>query len=102
MVHCPKAGLALLGELDAHDRMTHTHRLDAVRAHLLERAGDTVAARESCLRAAGMTTSAPGQRYLARHAARLHQPGPAGDLAADPAGCRRVPRGSGSRAGPAG
>jgi len=38
MVHGPKAGLALLGELDADDRMTHTHRLDAVRAHLLERA----------------------------------------------------------------
>jgi hypothetical protein len=56
--------------------MTHTHRLDAVRAHLLERAGDTVAARESYLRAARMTASAPGQRYLALRAARLHQPGP--------------------------
>jgi predicted RNA polymerase sigma factor len=28
MVHGPKAGLALLGELDADDRMTHTHRLE--------------------------------------------------------------------------
>ena len=45
MVHGPKAGLALLGELDPDDRMTHPHRLDAVRAQLLERAGDTVAAR---------------------------------------------------------
>lgn len=59
--------------------MTHTHRLDAVRAHLLERGGDTVAARESYLRAARMTASAPEQRYLALRAARLHQPG-------DPAG----------------
>jgi predicted RNA polymerase sigma factor len=81
MVHGPKAGLALLGELDADDRMAHTHRLDAVRAHLLERAGDAVAARESCLRAARMTVSAPEQRYLARRAARLHQPGPPGDPA---------------------
>jgi len=81
MVHGPKAGLALLGELDADDRMTHTHRLDAVRAHLLERAGDTVAARESYLRAARMTVSAPEQRYLALRAARLHQPGPPGDPA---------------------
>jgi predicted RNA polymerase sigma factor len=61
--------------------MTHTHRLDAVRAHLLERAGDTVAARESCLRAPRMTASAPEQRYLALRAARLHQPGPLGDPA---------------------
>jgi len=75
MVHGPKAGLALLGELDADDRMTHTHRLDAVRAHLLERAGDTVAARESHLRAARMTVSAPEQRYLALRAAWLRQPG---------------------------
>ena len=78
MVHGPKAGLALLGELDADDRMTHTHRLDAVRAHLLERAGNTVAARESYLRAARMTASAPEQRYLALRAARLRQPGPPG------------------------
>jgi RNA polymerase sigma factor (sigma-70 family) len=81
MVHGPKAGLALLGELDADDRMTHTHRLDAVRAHLLERAGDTVAARESYLRAARMTASAPEQRYLTLRAARLHQPGAPGDPA---------------------
>jgi predicted RNA polymerase sigma factor len=30
MVHGPKAGLALLGALDANDRMAHTHRLEAV------------------------------------------------------------------------
>ena len=71
MVHGPKAGLALLGTLEADDWMRHTHRLDAVRAHLLERAGDTVAARESYLRAARMTASLPEQRYLALRAARL-------------------------------
>ena len=33
-VHGPRAGLALLGTLDDDERMAHTHRLDAVRAHL--------------------------------------------------------------------
>jgi len=78
MVHGPKAGLALRGELDADDRITHTHRLDAVRVHSPERAGDTVAARESYLRAARMTASAPEQRHLALRAARLRQPGASG------------------------
>ena len=72
-VHGPRAGLALLGTLDTDDRMTHTHRLEAVRAHLLEQAGDTTAARESYLRAARMTASLPEQRYLELRAARLHQ-----------------------------
>jgi predicted RNA polymerase sigma factor len=76
MVHGPRAGLALLGTLDADDRMTHTRRLEAMRARLLERAGHTGAARESYLQAARMTASAPGQRYLALRAARLHPPGP--------------------------
>ncbi len=74
MVHGPKAGLALLGTLDADGRMAHTHRLEAVRAHLLERAGDTAAAHESYLRAAKMTASLPEQRYLALRAARLRHP----------------------------
>ncbi len=72
MVHGPKAGLALLGTLDSDDRMAHTHRLHAVRAHLLERAGDTAGARDAYLRAATMTASEPEQRYLALRAARLH------------------------------
>ena len=73
MVHGPKAGLALLGTLDSDDRMAHTHRLEAVRAHLLERAGNAAAARESYLQAARATASTPEQRYLAQRAARLHQ-----------------------------
>jgi predicted RNA polymerase sigma factor len=56
--------------------MAHTHRLEAVRAHLLEQAGDTTAARHSYLRAAKITTSLPEQRYLELRAARLHQPAP--------------------------
>ena len=81
MVHGPKAGLALLGTLDADGRMAHTHRLESVRAHLLERGGDTVAARESYLRAARMTASVPEQRYLALRAARLHHLAPPTDPA---------------------
>jgi RNA polymerase sigma factor (sigma-70 family) len=71
MVDGPRAGLAVLGTLDADDRMAHTHRLEAVRGHLLELAGDPDAARESYRRAARMTASVPEQRYLAMRAARL-------------------------------
>ena len=76
-VHGPRAGLALLGTLDTDGRLAHTHRLEAVRAHLLEQAGDTTAARDSYLRAAKMTASLPEQRYLELRAVRLHQPRPA-------------------------
>ena len=75
-VHGPTAGLALLGTLDTDERMAHTHRLEAVRAHLLEQAGETAAARHSYLRAAKITASLPEQRYLELRAARLHQPAP--------------------------
>jgi predicted RNA polymerase sigma factor len=71
MVDGPRAGLALLGTLDSDDRMTRNHRVQAVRAHLLELAGDPAAARDSYLRAARMTASLPEQRYLALRAARL-------------------------------
>jgi predicted RNA polymerase sigma factor len=71
MVNGPRAGLALLGTLDEDDRMAHTHRLEAVRGHLLELAGDAPSARTSYLRAARMTASLPEQRYLALRAARL-------------------------------
>ena len=70
-VHGPRAGLALLGTLDDDDRMRHTHRLAAVRAHLLELAGDTPAAREAYRDAARRTASVAEQRYLALRAARL-------------------------------
>ena len=71
MVNGPRAGLAVLGTLDRDDRMTHNHRLEAVRAHLLERAGDLDAARDAYRKAARMTASIPEQRYLALQAARL-------------------------------
>jgi RNA polymerase sigma factor (sigma-70 family) len=71
MVHGPRAGLAVLGTLDGNEHMSHTHRLEAVRGHLLELAGERAAARESYRRAARMTASIPEQRYLALRAARL-------------------------------
>jgi predicted RNA polymerase sigma factor len=73
MVNGPRAGLALLGTLESDERMAHTHRLEAVRAHLLELAGDPAAARAAYLRAARMTASIPEQRYLALRAALLGQ-----------------------------
>ena len=72
MVHGPQAGLELLRPLDADDRVAGHHRLDAVRAHLLELAGDHAAARDHYQRAARRTTSLPEQRYLQARAARLN------------------------------
>ncbi|WP_214403875.1 RNA polymerase sigma factor [Pseudonocardia lacus] len=74
MVAGPGAGLDLLAGLDGDRRMAGNHRLDAVRAHLLELAGDPAAAREAYLRAARRTTSIPEQRYLTARAARLPTP----------------------------
>jgi predicted RNA polymerase sigma factor len=69
MVHGPRAGLAELGPLE--DEPAAGHRLDAVRGHLLERAGDTAAARAAYESAARKTLSLPEQRYLHARAARL-------------------------------
>jgi RNA polymerase sigma factor (sigma-70 family) len=71
MVQGPHAGLDLLGKLEADERIAGDHRLHAVRAHLLEMAGDRVAARDSYQAAARRTTSFPQQRYLHARAARL-------------------------------
>jgi RNA polymerase sigma factor (sigma-70 family) len=74
MVEGPARGLELLAGLDGDSRMKQSHRLDAVRAHLLERAGDAVGARESYRRAAKRTLSAPERRYLEEQAERLTVP----------------------------
>jgi RNA polymerase sigma factor (sigma-70 family) len=75
MVQGPQAGLELLVPLDADDRLTGHHRLHAVRAHLLEMAGDHQGARSCYRTAARLTTSLPEQRYLQVRAARLPQDG---------------------------
>jgi RNA polymerase sigma factor (sigma-70 family) len=71
MVKGPRAGLQLLTTLETDDRVAAHHRLDAVRAHLLEMAGDHAAARAGYRSAARRTTSLPEQRYLEARAARL-------------------------------
>jgi RNA polymerase sigma factor (sigma-70 family) len=71
MVHGPKAGLEMLDSLEAAGRLAGHHRLDAVRAHLLEMAGDTEGAIECYRLAATRTTSLPERRYLTARAARL-------------------------------
>lgn len=75
MVHGPTAGLALLEALDSDPRMAASHRLDAVRAHLLERAGEREPAIASYLKAANRTTSIPERNYLMTQAARLRDAG---------------------------
>ncbi|MEU8385607.1 DUF6596 domain-containing protein, partial [Streptosporangium sp. NPDC048865] len=74
MVRGPEAGLDLLTTLEADERMAGHHRLHAVRAHLLETAGDREAARAAYREAARRTTSLPEQRYLEGRAARLALP----------------------------
>jgi RNA polymerase sigma factor (sigma-70 family) len=71
MVHGPAAGLERLDALTADPRLRGHHRLDAVRGHLLERAGDQAGAIAHFQRAAARTTSTAEQNYLLTHAARL-------------------------------
>ena len=71
MVHGPSKGLELLRALDSDARLAGHHRLDAVRAHLLEMAGDHKAAITHFRIAASRTTSIPEQNYLMTQAARL-------------------------------
>jgi RNA polymerase sigma factor (sigma-70 family) len=67
----PLAGLALLSTLDGDERTARHHRLLSVRAHLLEKAGDTAGAYEHYRRAAKSTASIAEQRYLESRASRV-------------------------------
>jgi RNA polymerase sigma factor (sigma-70 family) len=71
MVHGPRAGLELLRGLERDGRVAEHHRLAAVRAHLLELAGDLDGARDAYRTAAHRTTSLPERRYLESRAAQL-------------------------------
>jgi len=72
MANGPAAGLTLLEALD--EPLAGHYRLDAVRAHLFEMAGDTRAAVAHYRAAASRTTSVPEQHYLTIQAARLSAP----------------------------
>jgi len=74
MVHGPRFGLDLLRALDSDERLAGHHRLYAVRAHLLELAGDRERAIENYRIAAGRTASLPERNYLMTQAARLAAP----------------------------
>jgi RNA polymerase sigma factor (sigma-70 family) len=73
MVDGPAAGLELLATLDVEGRLRGHYRLNAVRAHLLEMAGDRAGAVAEYRVAAGRTASLPEQRYLLTRAARLSE-----------------------------
>jgi RNA polymerase sigma factor (sigma-70 family) len=73
MVSGTGAGLAMLDSLESDNRLSGHYRLDAVRAHLLEMAGDHQAAVERYRSAASRTTSIPERNYLVAKAARLGQ-----------------------------
>jgi RNA polymerase sigma factor (sigma-70 family) len=66
MVHGAQAGLDLLATLDEDKRLAGHYRVDAVRAHLLDMAGDHDAAREHYRKAAKRTFSLPERDYLLR------------------------------------
>jgi predicted RNA polymerase sigma factor len=71
MVRGAQAGLDLLATIDGDGRMAGSHRLEAVKAHLFEMAGDLDAARSSYRSAARRTNSLPEQQYLESRAERL-------------------------------
>jgi len=71
MVHGPATGLDLLNALDAEGSLAGHHRLDAVRAHLLELAGNPETAIIHFRLAADRTASLPERNYLLTQAARL-------------------------------
>jgi predicted RNA polymerase sigma factor len=68
MVDGPRAALARLD--DAEPALAGYHRVHAVRAHLLDQAGEREAARAEYRRAAGLTLSVPERQYLLDRAAR--------------------------------
>ena len=71
MVYGPRAGLERLEPLDADTRMAGHYRLDAVRGHFHEMAGDNERAIAHYRAAADGTASIPERNYLLTKAARL-------------------------------
>ena len=74
MVHGPAAGLEAAGRARQGRAHGGHHRLDAVRGHLHEMAGDHPAAIAHYRAAAGRTTSLPERNYLNTRAAVLASP----------------------------
>ncbi|HEU5402814.1 MAG TPA: sigma-70 family RNA polymerase sigma factor [Terriglobales bacterium] len=72
MVDGPQRGLELLQVLDSDPRLQGHYRLDAVRGHLCEMAGDFENAVAHYREAAAKTTSIPEREYLTVQIARLN------------------------------
>ncbi|MGO9854304.1 MAG: RNA polymerase sigma factor [Acidimicrobiales bacterium] len=70
MVEGPDAGLGLLDELGTDPVLARSHRLHAVRAHLLERKGDVEGARAAYATAAAGAANVRERDYLVTKAAR--------------------------------
>ncbi len=70
MVHGPRTGLDRLADAESDPGLAGHHRVAAVRAHLLDLAGEHDAARDHYRLAARRTLSVPEQRYLESRAGR--------------------------------
>jgi RNA polymerase sigma factor (sigma-70 family) len=71
MYRGPEPALELLAEVERDQRLAWHHRVAAVRAHLLELAGDDAGAAAAYELAARLTTSLPERQYLERRAATV-------------------------------
>lgn len=71
MVEGPEVGLRLVDTIAQDPRLQGSYRVDAVRAHLYERAGQQALALEHYQRAAERTASLPEKNYLLSKVARL-------------------------------
>jgi predicted RNA polymerase sigma factor len=71
MVSGPRTALEQLASAEADSALSSHHRVAAVRAHLLEVAGEGRVAAAQYRLAAGRTLSVPEQRYLMERARRL-------------------------------
>jgi predicted RNA polymerase sigma factor len=78
MVEGPDAGLRLVGVLAGSGPLAESHRVHAVRAHLLEQKGDTEGARTEYVAAANASTNLRERDYLTIRAAALAHAGGAG------------------------
>lgn len=74
MVSGPLAGLAELGELEADERLFAGHRIQAVKAALLERSGALDAARQAYAGARDRTRNDAERRWLSAQVERLSPP----------------------------
>ncbi|MEO9140391.1 MAG: RNA polymerase sigma factor, partial [Jatrophihabitans sp.] len=75
MVDGPRGALDLLDVAALDPALQGHHRVDAVRAHLLEELGEQARARAHYLLAAERTHNLPEQRYLLARAGRISSDG---------------------------